>query len=112
VTGPSNPRGERAGTPGAGWETELRSTGEQWVPDGQPEPTANRAARRAARRGRKRSDGRTALRGRPVGPQEGREGACAPVSGSNSPQRSPSCFDPQIVAQAHECAPPTRTENP
>jgi hypothetical protein len=71
VTGPSNPRGEHAGTPGADWETELRSTGEQWVPYGQPEPTANRAARRAARRGRKRSDGREAAWGRPVGAQEG-----------------------------------------
>lgn len=112
MTGPSNPRGERAGTPGAGWEAELRPTGEQWVPDGQPEPTANRAARRAARRGRKRSDGRQTAWGRPVGAQEGREGLCAPVSRPNSPLRPPSCFDPQNGAQALAVPPSTRTENP
>jgi hypothetical protein len=48
---------ERAGTPGTGWERELRSLGEVVVPDddgdspfGWAEPTANRAARRAAKR--------------------------------------------------------------
>ncbi|MFJ5294471.1 hypothetical protein [Streptomyces sp. NPDC088348] len=46
----SSPRAERAGTPSAGWETELRWTGEQLVADGQPEPRPNRATRRAARR--------------------------------------------------------------
>ncbi|WP_198535056.1 hypothetical protein [Streptomyces natalensis] len=44
----SAPRGERAGKPGAPWETELRWSGEQIVPDDQPEPRPNRAARRAA----------------------------------------------------------------
>lgn len=46
----STPRGERAGRPGARWETELCSLGEQHVPDDQPQPRANRAARRAARK--------------------------------------------------------------
>ena len=50
----SSPRGERAGRPGVTWETELASTGEQYVPDGAPEPRPNRAARRAAVRRRKR----------------------------------------------------------
>ncbi|MDQ0694266.1 hypothetical protein QF048_000708 [Streptomyces sp. W4I9-2] len=50
MTGPSNPRGERAGRPGVRWETVLRTTGEQYVPDHQPQPRANRAARRAARK--------------------------------------------------------------
>lgn len=48
----SNPRGERAGRPGAGWETEPRSIGETVVPDDAPQPQANRATRRAARRKR------------------------------------------------------------
>lgn len=46
----STPRGEHAGRPGARWETELRSFGEQHVPDDQPQPRANRATRRAARK--------------------------------------------------------------
>lgn len=34
MTGPSStPRGEKPGKPGARWETELRSTGEQYVPE-------------------------------------------------------------------------------
>lgn len=61
----SSPRGERAGTPGAGWETELRSAGERWLPDGEPEPRANRAARRAA----KRSGGRATPDGAAGGPR-------------------------------------------
>jgi hypothetical protein len=56
MTDPSStPRGEHAGRPGARWETELRSLGEQYVPDGETEPLANRAARRAAARARKPS---------------------------------------------------------
>ncbi len=51
MTRPSTtPRGEHAGRPGARWETELRTTGEVYVPDGQPQSRANRAARRAARK--------------------------------------------------------------
>ncbi len=51
VTRPSSsPRGEHPGRPGTNWETELRTTGEQYVPDGAPEPQPNRASRRAARR--------------------------------------------------------------
>ncbi|MER7151232.1 hypothetical protein [Streptomyces lydicus] len=50
----SSPRGEKAGRPGARWETELRWTGEQIVPDDQPEPRVNRATRRAAARARRR----------------------------------------------------------
>ena len=51
MTAPSSsPRGERAGRPGARWETELRSTGEQVIPDDAPTPRPNRASRRAARR--------------------------------------------------------------
>lgn len=50
----SAPRGERAGKPGAAWETELVSTGEQVIPDDAPDPKPNRATRRAARRRRKR----------------------------------------------------------
>jgi hypothetical protein len=111
MTGPSSaPHGERAGTPGAGWGTELRSLGEQYVPDGEPEPTANRAARRAARRGRKRSGGRTALREGPAGPQEAREAACTPLSPPNAPLWSPPCFDPQNVSESRHAPPPTRTE--
>lgn len=51
MTRPSTtPRGEHAGRPGIGWETELRSNGEVYVPDDQPEPRPNRATRRAARK--------------------------------------------------------------
>lgn len=51
MTGPSNsPRGEHAPKPGARWETELRTTGEQLIPDDAPDPRPNRATRRAARR--------------------------------------------------------------
>jgi len=51
MTGPSSsPRGEHAGKPGARWETELRTTGEQLIPDDAPDPRPNRATRRAARR--------------------------------------------------------------
>lgn len=46
----SSPRGERAGRPGVGWETVLRTTGEQLMPDDAPEPRPNRATRRAARK--------------------------------------------------------------
>jgi hypothetical protein len=54
VTGPSSsPRGERAGTPGANWETELRWSGEQIIPDDDPGPRPNRKTRRAARRRKK-----------------------------------------------------------
>jgi hypothetical protein len=60
VTGPSSPRGERAGKPGVTWETELRSLGEVVVPDddgspfGWAEPGANRETRRAARKRRRK----------------------------------------------------------
>ena len=50
----SSPRGERAGTPGARWETELRTTGEVVVPDDEPPPPANRKIRRAAARAARR----------------------------------------------------------
>lgn len=51
MTSPSTgPRGEHAGRPGARWETELRSLGEVYVPEHQPQPRANRATRRAARK--------------------------------------------------------------
>ena len=51
MTGPSSsPRGEHAGKPGARWETELRTAGEQLIPDDAPDPQPNRATRRAARR--------------------------------------------------------------
>lgn len=54
MTGPSStPRPERAGTPGARWETELRWGGEQHVPDGAPDPRPNRATRRAMARARR-----------------------------------------------------------
>lgn len=54
MTGPSSsPRPERPGRPGVTWETELASTGEQYIPDGAPEPKANRKTRRAARRRKK-----------------------------------------------------------
>lgn len=111
MSGPSSaPRGERAGTPGAGWETELRSTGEQYVPDGQPEPSANRAARRAVRRGQKRSDGRTALRQGPDGAEGAREGPWVPLSRPKSPQRSGSRTEPENASESPNPAPPTRTE--
>jgi hypothetical protein len=50
----STPRGERAGKPGRRWESELRWSGEQVVPEGESEPRPNRAARRAVRRRRSR----------------------------------------------------------
>lgn len=51
MTGPSStPRGERAGTRGARWETRLVWAGEQVVDDNAEPPSANRAARRAAKR--------------------------------------------------------------
>ncbi|MEV6696269.1 hypothetical protein AB0M68_03775 [Streptomyces sp. NPDC051453] len=54
MSGPSSsPRGERAGRPGARWETELRSSGEQLIPDDAPDPRPNRQTRRAARRRKK-----------------------------------------------------------
>ncbi|MFF1684630.1 hypothetical protein [Streptomyces sp. NPDC058254] len=46
----SSPRGEYAGKPGAHWETELRTSGEQLIPDDAPDPRPNRATRRAGRR--------------------------------------------------------------
>lgn len=55
MTGPSStPRGEKAGTPGARWETELRWTGEQYANDDTPPPRPNRATRRAAARALRR----------------------------------------------------------
>lgn len=55
MTGPSSaPRGEKAGRPGTGWETELRSTGEVVIPDDAPNPRPNRATRRAAARAARR----------------------------------------------------------
>ncbi|MHC3392067.1 hypothetical protein ACLQ2E_21770 [Streptomyces lavendulocolor] len=55
MTGPSStPRGERAGRPGSRWETELRTTGEQHVPDDAEPPRPNRATRRAAARAARR----------------------------------------------------------
>lgn len=55
MTGPSNPAGERTGTPGTRWERRLASLGETVVEDDDsdqldPPPAANRATRRAARR--------------------------------------------------------------
>jgi hypothetical protein len=111
MTGPTSaPHGERAGTPGAAWGTELRPTGEQYVPDGEPEPTANRATRRAARRAQKRSDGHTELRQGPAGPQEAREGPWASVSGPNSTLGTGARRDAQNGSQSPNPAPPTRTE--
>jgi hypothetical protein len=50
VTGPSStPRGEHAGRPGARWQTQLVSTGEQLIDDDTPTPRPNRATRRAAK---------------------------------------------------------------
>jgi hypothetical protein len=109
VTGPTSvPRGERAGTPGARWETELVSSGERWVPDGEPEPTANRAARRA----RKGSDGRQAPQGRPAQPQEAREGASVPVSRPNFPQRTSSRRDAENGAQSIDAPAPAHDDGP
>lgn len=58
MTGPSSsPRGERAGTPGATWETELARV-EQVIADDdkgqQIVPTPNRATRRAIKRATRR----------------------------------------------------------
>jgi hypothetical protein len=54
MTGPSNPAGEHAGTPGTHWERRLVSLGETVVEDDgeelAPPPAANRETRRAARR--------------------------------------------------------------
>lgn len=51
MTGPSTaPRGERAGTQGARWETRIVPVGERVVPDDAPAPRVNRATRRAAAR--------------------------------------------------------------
>jgi hypothetical protein len=67
VSGPtSSPRGERAGTPGTSWETEIVSLGEVIVDtdDGEspfgwreldPPATPNRATRRAAARAARRT---------------------------------------------------------
>jgi len=111
VNGPSSaPRGERAGTPGADWETELRSLDEQYVPEGQSEPRPNRAARRAARRAQKGSGGRQTPLSGPSGPQGAREAACTPLSRPNSPERTRSRSDAQIGSQSLDPAPPTRTE--
>jgi hypothetical protein len=97
VTGPtSTPRGERAGKPGARWETELVWGGEQIVDD-DAEPRANRAARRAAKR----------LRGR-VGAQQAREGAWVPLSRPNSPQRTRIRQEAQNGAQSLESEPSTQ----
>lgn len=46
MTGPSSvPSGERPGTPGDRWETELRTV-ERAVDDDAPDPKPNRATRR------------------------------------------------------------------
>lgn len=54
MTGPSNPRHERAGTHGRNWETVIVPLGESVVEDDDkelaPPPLANRETRRAARR--------------------------------------------------------------
>lgn len=77
MSGPSSaPRGERAGSPGAAWESVLVWGGERVVEDG-VEPSANRAARRATKR----------LRGR-VEAQEAREGLSGLLSRPNSPSAS------------------------
>ncbi|WP_167361960.1 hypothetical protein [Streptomyces yokosukanensis] len=50
MTGPSSaPRGERAGTPGATWQTTIART-EQHIADDTPDPQPNRATRRALTR--------------------------------------------------------------
>lgn len=55
MTGPSStPRGERAGTPGVTWQTELART-EQLIADDAPDPAPpNRATRRAMQRAARR----------------------------------------------------------
>ncbi|RKN61892.1 hypothetical protein D7231_31980 [Streptomyces klenkii] len=61
MTAPSStPRGERPGTPGVTWETELVLGSEEYVPDGAEPPRANRAARRAAKRAARRNRNRRA----------------------------------------------------
>ncbi|ONK09483.1 hypothetical protein [Streptomyces sp. MP131-18] len=56
MAGPSSaPRGERPGTPGAAWETQLVLGGEELLPDGVEPPRANRRARRAAKRAARRT---------------------------------------------------------
>lgn len=93
MRGPSSsPRGERAGTSGARWETRLEWTGERLVDDDAEMPRANRAARRAAKRQK------------PVKPQQGREGACTPLSRPNSPQRTRSRPEPQTGSQSLNAA--------
>lgn len=60
MTGPSsNPRGERAGTPGTRWQV-ISTTDEQLVDDDAPDPAPppNRAARRAVRRALKKGNRR------------------------------------------------------
>ena len=49
----SSPRGERAGTRGVRWETELRPV-ERVVDDETPEPRPNRKTRRAIARAARR----------------------------------------------------------
>lgn len=54
MTGPSStPRGERAGTPGVTWQTELART-EHVIPDDAPDPQPNREERRALKRAARR----------------------------------------------------------
>lgn len=54
MTAPSSsPRGERAGRPGANWETRLVRT-ETVIPDDEPDPRPNRATRRAIARAARR----------------------------------------------------------
>lgn len=54
MTAPSgSPRGERAGTSGVRWETELRPV-ERVVDDTAPEPRPNRKTRRATARNARR----------------------------------------------------------
>ena len=54
MTGPSStPRDERAGTPGARWETALIRT-ETVIDDQAPEPQPNRETRRAIARAARR----------------------------------------------------------
>ncbi|WP_432137620.1 hypothetical protein [Streptomyces sp. bgisy154] len=55
MTAPSStPRGERAGTPGIAWQTELVRT-EQLIADDAPDPQPNRATRRALKRAARRT---------------------------------------------------------
>ena len=108
MSGPSSvPRAERAGTPGANWESELVWSGERVVDDEAEEPRANRAARRAARRAQRRSDGRQAPCTGPIEPQEARERLLWPLSRPNSPEASPSPPEPETGAQGRHDAPPT-----